>query len=481
MIKALHQLWSRLFKRSTPRWDGQRTESVSQIGHEVSGFEDLEAINPTGQVVPYDEHLLERSRTQWQFGDWASLAALEQTTLQYHPDRARLALLAASGHCGCGNTVEARLYTRLAQDWGCPKKLITQVLISGVDNTIARAAAASEQLELAHVHFEKAIAVGMPGSDARLLVQARACQQLSQLGLAVPEGPQSADAGGTAMPKWKLPPLAQNIEALADTLKQQKAEIDAQFKKQSDSLVDFRKRIEGSLKKELLNATQQLEAYLDVQSFFNDGEHLPSMHGWPISPDFARYLIQLIEKNNYDLVLEFGSGTSTVLIAKALAKLQHVRQDKPAVMQVAFEHLEKYYAKTLEELESVRLAHSVMLNLTPLQPYIAPNGQTYHYYDCHQSLADLAANLPTSLFKILVVVDGPPGSTGKHARYPCLPAVLTHFKHKHIDVLLDDYARSDEKEVGVLWEQDLSQTGYRFFSEKISMEKEALFITAKPE
>lgn len=52
------------------------------------------------QLVPYDENLLERSRTQWQFGDWHSLAQLQRETLQHHPDRARLALLAAAGHLG---------------------------------------------------------------------------------------------------------------------------------------------------------------------------------------------------------------------------------------------------------------------------------------------------------------------------------------------------------------------------------------------
>ena len=31
-------------------------------------------------VVPYDENLLERSRTQWQIGDWESLAKLERDT-----------------------------------------------------------------------------------------------------------------------------------------------------------------------------------------------------------------------------------------------------------------------------------------------------------------------------------------------------------------------------------------------------------------
>jgi hypothetical protein len=32
---------------------------------------------PDQAVVPYDENLLERARTQWQFGDWQSLASLE--------------------------------------------------------------------------------------------------------------------------------------------------------------------------------------------------------------------------------------------------------------------------------------------------------------------------------------------------------------------------------------------------------------------
>jgi hypothetical protein len=78
-------------------------------------------------VVPYDENLLERSRTQWHFGDWESLAKLERDTLQHHPDRAKLALLAAAGHLQQGNSQEARQFTRLAQDWGCSKKLISQI------------------------------------------------------------------------------------------------------------------------------------------------------------------------------------------------------------------------------------------------------------------------------------------------------------------------------------------------------------------
>lgn len=134
------------------------------------------------QLVPYDENLLERSRTQWQFGDWHSLAQLQRETLQHHPDRARLALLAAAGHQQLGNPQAARQFVRLAQDWGCSKKLVSQILIAGVHNTLGRAAAIANQQHRALQHFENAIQIGTPGSDAKLLTQARIGEQLNQLG-----------------------------------------------------------------------------------------------------------------------------------------------------------------------------------------------------------------------------------------------------------------------------------------------------------
>ncbi len=161
-------------------------------------------------LVPYDENLLERSRTQWQFGDWASLAALSRDTLQHHPDRAKLALLAAAGHQGLGNAAEARQHTRLAIDWGCSKKLVSQVLISGAYNTLGRAAAISGQENRAIGHFQTSIQLGASGSDVRLLTQARVSQQLAQIGL--PINTLAALAQSNAMPSQHgqahLPPTA---------------------------------------------------------------------------------------------------------------------------------------------------------------------------------------------------------------------------------------------------------------------------------
>jgi len=134
-------------------------------------------------VVPYDENLLERARTQWQFGDWQSLAQLDRDTLQHHPDRAKLALLAAAGRLQTDNAAEARQFVRFARDWGVSKRLVSQILIAGVHNSLGRAAAIGNQQRRALQHFENSISIGTPGSDVHLLVRARSDEQSRQLAL----------------------------------------------------------------------------------------------------------------------------------------------------------------------------------------------------------------------------------------------------------------------------------------------------------
>jgi hypothetical protein len=274
--------------------------------------------------------------------------------------------------------------------------------------------------------------------------------------------------------------LNESIETLTEELKKQNVELSEKITKQNNDLIKVRKQLESTFKQEMLNATQQLEAFLNIQSFFTHGEHQPIMHGWPISPDFALYLIGLLEKNDYDLILEFGSGTSTVIMAKALARLNNGRR-KPSVEQVAFEHLEQYRTQTLNDLQAAGMVEAVEVVLASLQPYRAPNGTTYSYYACQEKLAELASSKQGLNRKILVVVDGPPGSTGKHARYPALPAVLSHFKTSSIDFVLDDYFREDEKEVANLWIKDCEIAGLIVKTDSIKMEKDAFFISIQPQ
>ncbi|CAK0779610.1 conserved hypothetical protein [Gammaproteobacteria bacterium] len=124
-------------------------------------------------LVPYDENLFERIYTQWQCGDWKSLTQLERSTLQHHPDRAKLSLLIAVAHQQIGNHSAARLFAKLGADWGCERTFASRVLIAGVHNTLGCASAISGQDQRAQGHFQQALSSDLPVSEAKRLISLR--------------------------------------------------------------------------------------------------------------------------------------------------------------------------------------------------------------------------------------------------------------------------------------------------------------------
>lgn len=158
----------------------QTTTAISQATTPTEARQQAELV-----PIPYDPYLLERARTQWQFGDWSSLVALAEQDLEHHPDRHKLAILAAAGFAQQGDTAKAKQHVRLASGWGCEPKLIKQVMIAGVHNSLGKASDASGQGERAAGHFETAIATGMPGSDIHLLARARRDRQLESMALPI--------------------------------------------------------------------------------------------------------------------------------------------------------------------------------------------------------------------------------------------------------------------------------------------------------
>jgi len=175
------RLQSSLADKSTSALSDPSRESI-QLNE--GGATNVEALTSEGvSWVAFDENLLERARTQWQFGDWESLASISRESLQHHPERARLAVLVAAGHGQIGNQEKLQQFIRLAQDWGCSRKLISQVLISGVQNSLGLASLAAGQTDRAKLFFEQSVQTGMPGADLKLLSGARARQQRQLLDL----------------------------------------------------------------------------------------------------------------------------------------------------------------------------------------------------------------------------------------------------------------------------------------------------------
>lgn len=430
----------------------------------------------TASVGSYDESVLTHSRARWEQADWGSLTKLELSTIQQHPDRAELALLSAAGHQQLGHHTRAKELVVIAMKWGCSKRLVSQILIAGVHNTLACVSALQKNQGKAIKHFQEALQPNQSSADPADLINARFNHEAQRLELATPIKPMQEF-------NCKAPLKEEVNHSFGELLKKLCTQQDALINKiteQREHLTKLQKNLEGYFKKEMLSTAQQLEAFLGVQNFFNHGEYVPAMHGWPVSPDFALYLIELIERKEYDIIIEFGSGTSTVLIAKTLAKLADRRLNKAPTVQISFEHLEQYYEKTHLLLRQAKLENQVHLVLAPLSNYISRKGIHYSYYSCNAALAEASKQTARKTNKILVVVDGPPAKTGKHARYPAVPMLIKNFSGAVIDVLLDDYIRDDEKEIARMWVEDIEELGLDWKMTEKKMEKDSCLITIEP-
>lgn len=255
------------------------------------------------------------------------------------------------------------------------------------------------------------------------------------------------------------------------------------FEKQGADLERVRKSVQQACKNEVENALQQTVAYAGLKDYFVSGE-LPQVtpwkRGWPASPDFILWLVELIENNNYDLILEFGSGVTTLYTAKTIAARESKGGIAKSTHVVSFDHLEQFFQQTQDMLMQAGLGGRVNVMHAPLQEYTAPDGTSYHYYTCQDALKELSLQYKSGASRILVIVDGPPGATNKNARYPAFPLVMKYFASAHIDFLLDDYIRGDEKELAAHWQAACATAGIEYEVVTKALEKEALLLSIAP-
>mgnify|MGYP002631881909 CR=1 FL=1 len=177
-----------IIRQSAPKTAKPRTPLVDVIASNESPAISASASYQTGTLEfthPYDETLLEQARTQWQLGEWERLTALSVSTLEHHPERAKLAVVVASAWQQLNDHAAARRFVKLAREWGCEKKLIAQMLIAGVYNTLGRTAALNRNESRALTHFRAAVSA--VAGNATFASNVRAVSELQRVGLAIGE------------------------------------------------------------------------------------------------------------------------------------------------------------------------------------------------------------------------------------------------------------------------------------------------------
>ncbi|MFM7860460.1 MAG: hypothetical protein ACKO8C_03520, partial [Candidatus Nanopelagicaceae bacterium] len=67
-------------------------------------------------------------------------------------------------------------------------------------------------------------------------------------------------------------------------------------------------------------STRQIEAFIQLNSLLELSAPLPATRGWVASPDLLLTISQLVKEHKPKLVVELGSGVSTLVVAKSGAK-----------------------------------------------------------------------------------------------------------------------------------------------------------------
>lgn len=140
------------------------------------------AADIAGLITEQEGNSLSQAKAYWFFGEWQKLAELGRTDFQSHPDKGRMALLVASAHQQLGNHDAARSYGRMALSLGCEPRVVAQVLIAGVHNSLGKIAALRQDQPATDRHFSASIEVG-GHRDQALVAHARSVREMTRLGL----------------------------------------------------------------------------------------------------------------------------------------------------------------------------------------------------------------------------------------------------------------------------------------------------------
>jgi len=224
--------------------------------------------------------------------------------------------------------------------------------------------------------------------------------------------------------------------------------------------LDTARRVETGIhqevKTEIRQTFRQLEALQNLTAVLPANDVLPATRDWAASPDLLLLLVDLVISERPSLVVECGSGASTLWLALAM------RRFKIDGRIIALDHDPVFSGKTRDFLARHDVLDLAEVRDAPLENF-SLNGEAYSWY-ARQAWEDLTGI-------DLLFVDGPPAATGNQARYPALP-LLSGSLSPVATAVLDDLVVPDMQKVLRLWLDAYPE----FSSEILPLEKQAAVL-----
>ncbi|MFY9849100.1 MAG: class I SAM-dependent methyltransferase [Trebonia sp.] len=225
---------------------------------------------------------------------------------------------------------------------------------------------------------------------------------------------------------------------------------------QSTRTFETVRRVEADTRKELKQTFGQLEALQNLNAILPTSDVLPATRGWAASPDLLLALVDLVITERPSLIVECGSGASTLWLALALRRFGIDGRI------IALDHDPVFSGKTRDFLARHDVLDLAEVRDAPLESF-SLDGETYSWY-ARTAWEDLAGI-------DLLFVDGPPAATGHQARYPALP-LLNKSLSPIATIVLDDLIVPDMREVLPRW----LDADPGFSSEILPLEKQAAVL-----
>lgn len=277
------------------------------------------------------------------------------------------------------------------------------------------------------------------GIDDRLQEAGRSIESTSKGLEATNSSLDLAGKGVEAMSRG-LEAASTSLDATSASLAELRADYEAD-KRKLKVLSRDEKQLRSISKKGLqwlkYETVREVEAILQLRQMLRVESPTPLLGGWAMDPESVYGLVQLLSERQPRLVVELGSGSSTVWVALTLRRIGAGRI-------ISYDHLPEYAARTRAALRDAGLEEWAEVRDAPLAD-VSVGDETYPWY----TLGDTASEAPIDI----LMVDGPPASTGPLARYPALPLLSAAMGEGGI-VIVDDATRADEEEMLERWSRE---------------------------
>lgn len=212
------------------------------------------------------------------------------------------------------------------------------------------------------------------------------------------------------------------------------------------ALARFKARVKRLKKAHTANLLRQLDALNALHDELKFHARLPPFPNAAGRPDFLLELARHALDARPRVVLECGSGLSTVILARCLqgngtGHLYSLEHDPECVRHVNYQLIRQGLSEWATVLEA------------PLEP-VTLTGETWPWY-ATEKLPDLQIDM--------LVIDGPPGRIRRHARYPAGPLVFPRLTPGAV-AFLDDAKRRKEQRILKRWAREFPHLRQEFLA-----------------